>query len=178
MSATTKIFSCLLLSLTCLNSAFALPEDRTKPIELEADQAKLNNQTGIAEYHGNVVIIQGTAELRADKVILHTVNNEVTRMEAFGTPAKYQQILQPGEEPTHIEGLTLDLMVTKDLAKAIGNGKVYRGSDILESETITYSLKSGELNAVRSENSDSNSRVKMIFHPPAKEETNTNKPSN
>ncbi|GLQ31298.1 lipopolysaccharide transport periplasmic protein LptA [Litoribrevibacter albus] len=155
---------------------YALPEDKTQPIQLEADQAKLNNETGISEYLGNVVIIQGTAQLRADRVILHTANNEVVRMEAFGSPAKYQQILQPNEPPTHIEGNTLDLKIADQLAEVTGNGKVFKGEDKLSSEKITYSLKTGELNATKSENS-SDSRVRFIFHPPEKKSDKSASPS-
>ena len=68
MKFKNRTLATLLLSLIVSASAFALPEDQTKPIELEADQAKLNNKTGISEYIGNVIVIQGTAELRADRV--------------------------------------------------------------------------------------------------------------
>jgi len=170
MSFKTKLLTLFVFSTLAINTSFALPEDRNQPVELEADQAKLNNQTGISEYTGNVIIVQGTAQLKADRVLLYTVNNEITRMEAFGEPAKYQQILQQGEQPTHIEGQKLDLKVSEDLAIVTGEGKVHRGSDVLTGEVITYSLKSGELQAGNSDQESSNSRVKMIFHPPSEDE--------
>jgi lipopolysaccharide export system protein LptA len=156
---------------------FALPEDSSKPIELEADQAKLNNETGVAEYRGNVIIIQGTARLTADKVILHTKNNQVTRMEAFGNPAKYQQILNQGEQPTHIEGQTLDLKVAEQFAEVTGNAKIYRDTNTFSGEKITYSLKTGELNANKGQ-TNSESRVKAIFIPPTKSNPDNDTPTN
>ena len=170
MSFKTKLLTLFVFSTLGINTSFALPEDRNQPVELEADQAKLNNQTGISEYLGNVIIVQGTAQLKADRVLLYTVNSEITRMEAFGEPAKYQQILQVGEQPTHIEGKKLDLKVSEDLAIVTGEGKVHRGSDVLTGEVITYSLKSGELKAGNSGQESPNSRIKMIFHPPAEDE--------
>lgn len=163
-----------LLTLFSANTAIALPEDRNQPIELEANQAKLNNETGIAEYTGNVIITQGTAKLEADRVILYSVNNEVTRMKAFGEPAKYQQILKLGEQPTHIEGKVLDLKVAEEIAEVTGNGVVYKDKDRLSAEKIIYSLKTGELNAKKNQNGsqDTTDRpIKMIFYPPKKEET-------
>lgn len=180
MTFRNKVFApLLLLTVICSPSVFALPEDRTQPITLEADQAKLNNETGVAIYTGNVVVTQGTAKLHADRVILHSVNNEVTRMEAFGEPAKFQQILKAGEQPTHIEGKELDLKVAEEIAEVTGNGTVYKGDDRLTGERITYSLKTGELHASKNPSSsqdESDSRVKMIFHPPKKEESTSTTP--
>lgn len=167
MTFSSKLTIAGLLFIAAISPLHALPEDKTQPIQLEADQAKLNNQSGISEYQGNVVITQGTAKLKADRVILHTVNNQVVRMEAFGSPARYEQVLKPNEPPTHIEGDTLDLKIADQIAEVIGNGKVLKGSDALSSERITYSLKTGELNATKSEK-DTESRVKFIFHPQEK----------
>lgn len=163
---------------------YALPEDRNQPIQLEADQAYLNNQTGKAEYTGNVIIIQGTAKLTADKVIIHSQNNEITRMEAFGELAHYQQIINQGEEATHIEGNKLDIELAKDLATVTGNGKVSRGKDVFTGKIIRYGLKSGELKVSGSDVQDANSnesspgRVKLIFHPQNTSSNEANNPSN
>ena len=169
-----------LISFVWSSSALALPEDKTKPIELEANQAKLNNQSGLAEYTGNVVITQGTAKLEADRVILHSENNQIKRMEAFGAPAKYQQILNAGEQPTYIEGKTLDLKVDQELIEITESGAIYQGNDRLTGEKIIYSLKTGELKAGE-HNTDqtqqnSDTRVKMIFHPKSIKETSTQAP--
>ena len=178
MKFKNRLLTTLLLSLVVSSTAFSLPEDQTKPIELEADQAKLNNKTGVSEYTGNVIIIQGTAKLNADRVLLYSENNEVTRMEAFGEPAKYQQILNIGEDPTHIEGQKLDLKVKENIALVTGNGKVFRGKDILTGNKITYSLDTGELKASRQEPTngsaeENNSRVKFIINPQQTNEKDT-----
>ncbi|GAA3939185.1 lipopolysaccharide transport periplasmic protein LptA [Litoribacillus peritrichatus] len=178
MKFNNKRLTALLIALSFSASLWALPEDKTQPIKLEADQAKMNNKTGVSEYTGNVIIIQGTAELRADKVFLYSENNEVTRMEAFGSPAKYQQILNPGEEPTHIEGNKLDLKVKENNAIVTGNGKVFRGEDVLESNKITYSLDTGELKASASDpkTNPGDSRVKFIINPQIKDKSSDSEP--
>jgi lipopolysaccharide export system protein LptA len=168
---------CLLtfLALTLSYTCNALPEDQQQPISLEADQAKLNHQTGQAEYQGNVIITQGSAQLTADKVTLYSEDKQIVRMKAFGKPAHYQQTLQAGEEVTHITGNALDLNLKEQTAHVSGQGKVYRGTGLsLTGERIHYSLKTGELMASSDNTSETSTkgRVKMTILP-----TNNTSPS-
>ena len=46
-------------------TAAALSTDRDQPIELEADQAELDNSTGVSVYSGNVRFVAEFARIQA-----------------------------------------------------------------------------------------------------------------
>jgi lipopolysaccharide export system protein LptA len=58
--------------LLCSVSAQALPDDRQQPITIESDSAERNEQSGLTQYLGNVVIRQGSVLIDADRVTITT----------------------------------------------------------------------------------------------------------
>ncbi len=59
----------LLLALACGRPAWAEKADRTKPVVVEADQGgSIDLQRQVLVYTGNVVVVQGTMQLRADRI--------------------------------------------------------------------------------------------------------------
>ncbi|MGE8358313.1 MAG: lipopolysaccharide transport periplasmic protein LptA, partial [Microvirgula sp.] len=68
-------------------AAHAEQADRSKPINIEADQASLDQQKGVTVYEGNVILTQGTSKLTAAKL---TVNQDKAGNQfgtAIGNPA-------------------------------------------------------------------------------------------
>ena len=61
----TRAYRALFLSLSLLVStgAVALPEDRDKPIQIEADRAIRNEKEGTTVYIGNVELVQGVIDI-------------------------------------------------------------------------------------------------------------------
>jgi lipopolysaccharide export system protein LptA len=80
----------LLLGLLLSAQSYALPEDREKPINLEADSASFDQNTGVSIYQGNVVVTQGTMYLAADKATVYLQGGEFQKMEAVGKPTQFR----------------------------------------------------------------------------------------
>ena len=95
--------SYLLLLLFSPLVSLALPEDREKPITLEADNAEFNQLTGVSTYRGNVEVTQGTMWLQADIVIVHIKEGQIDYVEAQGKPTKFRY--QPTHEKPPIDGI-------------------------------------------------------------------------
>ena len=51
--------------------AWTLPSDSSKPINIEADHAQLNDSSGITQYKGNAVLTQGTLRIDGDIITFH-----------------------------------------------------------------------------------------------------------
>ncbi|PXF31727.1 hypothetical protein WH50_08240 [Pokkaliibacter plantistimulans] len=147
--------------------AMALPEDREKPVHIVSDQAVLDDAKGTVTYTGNVKLTQGTLEINADKVVLHVVNNELTKAFAYGKPAHYQQLPSPNQPLTHAYGLTLEYDLTAETVTAIEQAKLTQNQDTFTGERITYDITKRTVNAFSAQGS-SGKRVEMILQPKKK----------
>ena len=79
----------------------ALPTDKEQPIHISANSAKLDRKQRTATYTGDVKLTQGSLEITAKEIVIHTDENEkVDRIDATGTPARYQQ--KPDENQENI----------------------------------------------------------------------------
>ena len=72
-------------------AAAALSEDRDQPMTVESDQAELDRNTNIGTYTGNVIVIQGTFKLNADRIVVTATGGELTHIVATGEPARFRQ---------------------------------------------------------------------------------------
>lgn len=97
---TSTIMLCALLCSLTL-PAHALPSDKEQPIHISANSAKLDRKQRTATYSGDVTLKQGSLEISADQITIHTnIDDRVEKMEARGQPARYQQ--QPAENQATI----------------------------------------------------------------------------
>ena len=57
----------LATSVSLLSSlVHALPSDNSKPINVQADSAEMDDKRGVAIYRGDVIITQGTLKITGD----------------------------------------------------------------------------------------------------------------
>ena len=55
-----------------------------KPIRISSDSADLDDATGVAVYRGNVVMSQGTTQLKGDTVSVYVKDRKITRIVSKG----------------------------------------------------------------------------------------------
>ena len=121
------------------NVAFAgLKTDVSQPVQVDADQLSVNQETGTATFSGNVVVVQGDMRLQAGQVIIrYSADNraiENLRAEggvtlAAGTDAATAQTADYSPD-------TGDLILTGDVV-------LTQGQVALSGQKLTLSLKSG-----------------------------------
>lgn len=80
-----------LAALLAVAPAGAAREEREQPIHVRARSVEVSEKTGIAVYRGDVVVRQGTLELRGDRVEVRSRNNRPEQIHAYGTPATVRQ---------------------------------------------------------------------------------------
>jgi lipopolysaccharide export system protein LptA len=81
----------LLAALAAATPAGAASEDREQPINVRARSVEVSEKTGVAVYRGDVVVRQGTMELRGDRVEVRSRNNKPEQIHAYGKPATVRQ---------------------------------------------------------------------------------------
>lgn len=117
-------------------SSYALSTDKSKPITIEADWQEFTNN-GEINYRGNVIIHQGSIEIKASKVtIIPAKDNRPEQFVAQGNPASYQQQTDQGELVTATaEKVIYDASIR--LVKLF-EAQLQQGRHQVESEYIEY----------------------------------------
>lgn len=145
-------------------AAFDLDSDQ--PITVSADNARLDDNKGIATYTGAVELSQGKTRLSADQVVLFRSEEGLSRIEASGRPAHYQQPSREGGGQTDARARNItwsasdsELTFERD-AVIEQNGNLFRG-DVIHYDTVhrVVTADGGE------DTGSGTGRVEMVIQP-------------
>ncbi|MGH8491797.1 MAG: lipopolysaccharide transport periplasmic protein LptA [Moraxellaceae bacterium] len=157
-----KFFSLLFLAV----SAQALPTDRDQPVQVNANTATADGKTGIATYRGNVVVKQGTLEIRADEIIIITdKKGAILSTVSKGNPAHYQQQPDPKKGIVTAEAQRIDYDAKNENITLAGKAKLKQDGSSFSGQTITYNSQRQQVDA----KGDGSNRVQLVFPPQARE---------
>jgi lipopolysaccharide export system protein LptA len=125
-------------------SAHAERADRSKPLTMESDRpCTVDLLRQISVCSGNVVIAQGTLQIRADRVELRETPDgyrQATATGAAGQPAQYRQKRDGGDETIEGRADRVEYDARADTLRFIGNALVRRSRGANASEEIQGSL--------------------------------------
>jgi lipopolysaccharide export system protein LptA len=127
--------------------ALALKSDREKPMDIRADSSSAFTNEGKATLTGNVQVVQGTLEVRADRAdISQDKSGAVSRALLTGAPATLAEDLDDGGR-LDARAATIDYDMAQERVVFIGDAVVAQPRGELRGERITYNLKTGRLDA-------------------------------
>ena len=157
--------SVLLTSALIGQYAYALPEDTTKPLEIQADEASFDQNSGEAIYKGNVFVKQGTIEIQAQylKVTTDAKTRKFSSLEATGKPAKFSQQIDWSGNIVISKGNEIHYLTSESKLEIIGDGYLSRMQNSITADYILYMIDDGTFSA---EKKDSG-RVSMTLQPQA-----------
>lgn len=167
----------LLLLLTQV--AQALPDDSQKPVEINAAEAIRDEKAGTMIYTGDVVVVQGSIVIRADKVEVRMRDGEVQTVVATGSPAHYQQKPSVDKGTIMAQGNQITYDMAKSQMHLRQDARLEQDGGIITGSQIDYDVKgermvaSGRAGASSKGGSKSNGRVTMVI-PPSKNRKLTN----
>jgi len=161
-------FLTIILIFTLLNAspAYSLDPDSKQPIQIESDRATLNDETGISNYAGNVIISQGHIRLEADNISVNSINREITSIKANGKPAHFVQQTDSNDLYTHGYGSTIIYVASEGILKFIGQAKLVQNNNSFSGDQIEYDI---DKKAIKAKGDESvGSRVKIQYQQPKK----------
>ena len=124
--------------------ALAEKADRNKPIVVEADKrGTVDTQKQITVLTGNVVITQGTLQLRAERVEIQESQDRYRTAVAFGSaqrPAFFKQKRDGSEETVEGTAERIDFDEKNDTLRLSGNPVVRRMLDAKMLDEVTGTL--------------------------------------
>ena len=146
------------ISATLSNAALALPDDRSKPVQITADSAVQENTT--VTYRGKVVVIQGSLRVDADQVVVHHVAGKVQKIVASGKPAHFQQQPEVNGGVVKATAATLVYYQAENRFELLNDALVERNGSSITGDKIEYSTATQAVHATGGQG-----RVNMVLPP-------------
>lgn len=143
--------------------ATAQSSDRSQPIQIEADQATLDENKGVSIYSGNVRLSQGTLKLSGDRMTVSLEDDAVDKVVLTGTPARYSQRPQGENTDQQAEAGRIEYQAGSQRMILQGKARIWRDeSEEFSSNRIVINLRDNTVNA----GSDTpDGRVRIILQP-------------
>ncbi len=152
-----------LLSPALLVPAYALQSDREQEVYVEADSADLDEAKGIGIYRGNVLIKQGTMEIRGDEVTIKTKDRKFSSLTSIGAPARFQQQLELNQSPVLGNAKHIHYNVVDGILTMRNQAKLTRDGDVFTGNYLRYDTVNEKVKAKRAD--DGSERIKIIIQP-------------
>ncbi len=120
--------------------ATALSDDRNQPMYVEADRADIDDKRGVSVYRGNVRITQGTLQLTAAELTVHSKGGDIIKAIAVGQPATYRQRPDGKDTDIEAEALRMEYFAAEQKIILLEKARVTQGGDSFSSEKIHYDI--------------------------------------
>ncbi len=149
------------LSLIIGAQALAASADRLQEITVVSQDGDVTLADGDSILSGEVIITQGSLDIRADKATLTRSAGELSQVVFEGQPASLKQIDDQGR-PVSVRARRITYRPTSNDVLLEGAVEVDRPEGNLRGEVITYDMANGRLNA---RGAGSEDRIRMRFQP-------------
>jgi lipopolysaccharide export system protein LptA len=116
--------------------------DRDKPVNLEADRVTIDDARQTALFEGNVVLTQGTLQIRGDRMQVRQDQNGFRHGTTWGSPAHFRQKREGFDE--YIEGWAerIEYDGRAESVQMFNGAQLKRGQDEVRGNYISYDAKS------------------------------------
>ena len=162
----------LALGLACLllpNLALARAADRNQPMELDADSQDCNVADGNSKcvFSGNVVIRQGTLEVRASRAEVVRRNGDIDQVVLTGSQATMKQQMDDGT----MMNARADRIVYephREILTLTGNFKIESPQGSNSGQKMVYNMGTGQM-----QSGGDGTRVRTVIQPRSATATKT-----
>lgn len=170
----------LLIALTC--PAHAEKADREKPINLEADRISMDDIKKQQVFEGNVILTQGTLQIRTNKLVVTQDADGFQKGVATGGAnglARFRQKREGKDEYIEGEGERIEHNARNEKTEFFIRGWVKNGQDEVRGHYIAYDALTEKYLATnggetKSATGATQARVRAIIQPKGKNATTEN----
>ena len=159
-------------------NAWALSTDKDQPIEIEANNADLDDEKGVTIYRGNVILTQGSVRMTGDTMTVYFNGDELDTLIMEGQPARYKQLPDGSKIYDEAEALRMEYYELKNMIILIDRASFKQEGLSFSGNRIEYDTEHSRVKAkgsVKQQTGSSSSgssgeRVKIILKPRKKKE--------
>jgi lipopolysaccharide transport protein LptA len=123
-----------------------LTHDNSAPIQTLGDELEGSLQKGRTRLKGNVVIIQGDAEMKSDEAEIFSLPNSTTPQRAVAK-GNVRLLKRPNPKVPEIRGTAdeIEYFVMGRRVILKGKPKIWRADELIQGEVIELSLDTGDV---------------------------------
>ena len=118
--------------------AFGEAADRDKPINFSGDSGDANMQARGGTLTGNVIITQGTLEIRADRIVFKQNADNSLSATAYGNPVAFRQKRDGIDEYYEAYAQRIEYDGSKEFLELFDRALLKRGQDEIRSNYVSY----------------------------------------
>jgi lipopolysaccharide export system protein LptA len=159
--------------------AFAEKADREKPIHLEADRVTLDDAKQLAIFEGNVLLTQGTMQIRGDRMEVRQDKDGFKYGTTWGSLAYFKQKRDGYDE--YIEGWAerIEYDGRGELMQMFNRAQLKRGQDEVRGNYISYDARTEFFQVTggtKAAAASPEGRVRAVIQPKSKEKPQESPP--
>lgn len=148
-----RVISGLLMA-TMLSLVHALPEDSSMPIQITSDTGGYDHQINEGFYDNNVIMKQGTLEIKADHAQFKMLDDELDYVIARGKLIKVKYLPEKDKPWVYGEGEILEYFPKKNLLVLKVNAKLTQQDDMVEANRIEFNTLTKKVQALSDKKTD------------------------
>ena len=168
MMMRTKLCRTALLALGLSGTVLAQNIDRTQPIQIEADRVEIDDRAKTQTWEGNVVLSQGTLQIRADA--LHVIQGNAGFARGIATAygdrlARFEQRRDGTEHWIRGEAERIEYDAATEVARLYRRARVDSNGDVVSGPFIEYDARSENYTVRNDRDSGARGRVRAVLQP-------------
>jgi lipopolysaccharide export system protein LptA len=151
-----------LVALALPGPSLALPDDRSRAIEISANRAVRDERRGFTLYSGDVVLTQGSLRIEADRLTIFHDREAADRIVAEGTPAQMQQQPEVDQEPVTARAGRITYFKSSERVLLSEAASIEQSGAVVTGETIEYLMREQQVRA-DADATDESARVQVVI---------------
>ena len=150
------LFTSILFQITItfffFNSVYS--ENLKNEILIESDSMHIDELNAVSTFDGNVILKYGALSLLSDKVIISRKNNNISLIQAFGSPASFNI---NNDQPKNNE---ISFNSEDQTILLIGDANIKSSENTISAHSVLYNLSTKSFN-LKGDSNSSSERVKV-----------------
>ena len=157
----TRLLSLAGLLALGINVAQAKEADYKEPVTIDSGSQLVELASNKVTFSDNVVVKQGTLDVRASKLIVTRNDKGLETMTAYGSPATYYQVLDSGQ-PVHAQAKQITYDIKTRTITLLNNAELKQNDNVVTGYRIRYYIDREQMEA---QGEGTQGRVKTVFLP-------------
>ncbi len=133
-----RFFILLAVLLIISGNTWALSTDKDQPVSIEADSVDIDEAKEIAIYRGNVILIQGSINLNAEKVVVYDFQSDNSHIVATGNQVKFSQRPDNSDELIKGRANQAEYGINSTKLELTGKAVLVKGKNTFKNDKIIY----------------------------------------
>ena len=136
-------------------------ENLKNEIFIESDSMHIDELKSISTFSGNVILKYGALSLSSDKIIISRKNNNISLIQAFGTPALFN-FEDELTENNKITGNSEEILFNSEdqTILLIGNANIESIDNTITAHSVLFNLSTRSIN-LKGDSNSSSERVRV-----------------